>query len=229
MSDDKPPTGRARGRARVGIAKTEEEARASLRKPGEYPAHVQPPPQPSATGAGPGRGRGASGDRGRGVSGEREGAVTGPGRAFHRGSITAPGRLLDHSNSNNHDFNFEGSAKTVTSPPSDISSDISSLQIGSDISSSMTGSAITPGAPLDSIGRGATRGRRDRAPEFLIRTRSDQLTSKKGIGGIECNLTSNYFELVAKPSWRLLQYRVDMKPDIDNTKVYKSIQQFQVN
>ena len=96
MADNKQPTGtgRARGRAR-GTAKTEEEARASLRKPGEYPAHIQPPPQPSAPGgAGPGRGRGTSGDRGRGVSVERDAAPNiGAGRAFHRGSITAPGKL----------------------------------------------------------------------------------------------------------------------------------------
>ena len=97
MADNKQPTGRARGRAR-GTAKTEEEARASLRKPGEYPAHIQPPTQPAAPGApGPGRGRGTSGDRGRGVSVERDGApALGAGRAFHRGSITAPGNKRSH-------------------------------------------------------------------------------------------------------------------------------------
>jgi len=207
MADNKQPTGRARGRAR-GTAKTEEEARASLRKPGEYPAHIQPPAQPAAPGApGPGRGRGTSGDRGRGVSVERDGApALGAGRAFHRGSITAPGSVV-----------------SVASPPSDISSDMSSLQLASDISSSVPGSSVTPGAAGDSIGRGATRGRRDRAPDFLVRTRSDQLTSKKGTGGVDVKLTSNYFPLIAKPNWRLLQYRVDMKPDIDMTKVRKGL------
>ena len=94
MADSNQSTGRARGRAR-GKPMTEEEARASLRKPGEYPAHIQPPPQPSASGApGPGRGRGTSGDRGRGVSVERgEAPAKGAGRAFHRGSITAPGQF----------------------------------------------------------------------------------------------------------------------------------------
>ena len=96
---------------------------------------------------------------------------------------------------------------------------MSSLQLASDISSSVPGSSVTTGAAGDSIGRGATRGRRDRAPDFLVRTRSDQLTSKKGKGGVDVNLTSNYFPLIAKPNWRLLQYRVDMKPDIDMTKV----------
>ena len=97
---------------------------------------------------------------------------------------------------------------------------MSGLNLGSDISSSVPGSSITAsGAAGDSIGRGATRGRRDRAPDFLVRTRSDQLTTKKGTGGAEVKLTSNYFPLIAKPNWRLLQYRVDMKPDIDMTKV----------
>ena len=92
MADSNQSTGRARGRAR-GKPMTDEEARASLRKPGEHPAHIKP--QPSAPGApGPGRGRGASGDRGRGVSVERgEAPVKGAGRAFHRGSITAPGQF----------------------------------------------------------------------------------------------------------------------------------------
>ena len=100
---------------------------------------------------------------------------------------------------------------------------MSTLQLASDISSSVPGSSITTsGAAGDSIGRGATRGRRDRAPDFLVRTRSDQLTTKKGTGGVDVKLTSNYFPLIAKPNWRLLQYRVDMKPDIDMTKVCKS-------
>ena len=34
---------------------------------------------------------------------------------------------------------------------------------------------------------------------------------------------SNYFALVAKPKWRLLQYRVDMSPDIDHTGVRKAL------
>ena len=115
----------------------------------------------------------------------------------------------------------------MASPPSDISSDMSTLQLASDISSSVPGSSITAsGATGDSIGRGATRGRRDRAPDFLVRTRSDQLTTKKGTGGVDVKLTSNYFPLIAKPNWRLLQYRVDMKPDIDMTKVCRVLTAF---
>ena len=47
--------------------------------------------------------------------------------------------------------------------------------------------------------------------------------AKQGAGGKEINLASNYFELIAKPNWRLLQYRVDMKPDVEMTKVRKAL------
>ncbi len=49
-----------------------------------------------------------------------------------------------------------------------------------------------------SVGRGATRGRRDRADELLMRTRPETLQSKQGEGGTEINVASNYFELIAK-------------------------------
>ena len=186
-----PPTGRARGRAR-GVPRTEEEAKALVRKPGEAPTHV-----PSSGGP-TGRGRGLSGERGRGVSVEREaGSLSGPGgRAFHRGSITTPGMA----------------SSSVVSPGSDISDSVSTLNIGSVSGSDITRSATASGATEPSIGRGATRGRRDRAPEFLLRTRSDHLETKKGTGGIETKLSCNYFPLISKPNWRLLQYRVDMTP-----------------
>ena len=74
-----------------------------------------------------------------------------------------------------------------------------------------------------SVGRGATRGRRDRAQEFYVKTRPDSLQTKKGTEGTEINLGTNYFALVAKPNWRLLQYRVDMKPEIDHTGVRKGL------
>ena len=34
---------------------------------------------------------------------------------------------------------------------------------------------------------------------------------------------SNYYELIAKPNWRLMQYRVDMKPDVEMTKARKAL------
>jgi len=36
-------------------------------------------------------------------------------------------------------------------------------------------------------------------------------------------LASNYLELVSRPNWRLLQYRVDMKPDIEHTGTRKAM------
>jgi len=114
-------------------------------------------------------------------------------------------------------------SSSVVSPGSDISDSVSTLNIGSVSGSDITRSATASGATEPSIGRGATRGRRDRAPEFLLRTRSDHLETKKGTGGIETKLSCNYFPLISKPNWRLLQYRVDMTPIIDNTKVRKGL------
>ena len=36
-------------------------------------------------------------------------------------------------------------------------------------------------------------------------------------------MSANFFSLVAKPNWRLLQYRVDMVPEIDMTKTRKAL------
>ena len=70
------------------------------------------------------------------------------------------------------------------------------------------------------IGRGATRGTRDRQDVgFFIRTRPENLTSKKGTEGQKITVTSNYFGLIKKPNWKLLQYRVDFNPPIEMTKV----------
>jgi len=73
------------------------------------------------------------------------------------------------------------------------------------------------------VGRGSTRGRRDRGVE-LLRTRPDSLTSKKGEGGIALpNLLSNYFKLHGKPDWGLHQYRVDFAPEEDQTFIRKML------
>ena len=34
---------------------------------------------------------------------------------------------------------------------------------------------------------------------------------------------SNYFEVLKRPDWHLLQYRVDFTPDIDHTGVRKAM------
>ena len=59
--------------------------------------------------------------------------------------------------------------------------------------------------------------------QFIPRTKPTTLSSKQGAGGKEISLASNYFELIAKPNWRLLQYRVDMKPEVENPKVKKAL------
>ena len=72
------------------------------------------------------RGRGVSGDRGRGISSERP---AGAGRAFHRGSIT----------------------QSVTSPGSDLSSNLSSLQVGD--GSTITASSATAEPSIEAFKR----------------------------------------------------------------------------
>merc|ERR1719435_42579 len=140
--------------------------------------------------------------RGRGVSpaGKDPPSVPTTGRAYNRGSMTGkPG-------------------SSTSDQSSTLSSSLSALKV-STITSSGQGSVAGDG----SMGRGAVRGRRDRATDFYVRTRPDTLQSKKGTLGDEMACASNYFALIAKPNWRLLQYRVDMSPDIDNTRVRKAL------
>ena len=132
--------------------------------------------------------------RGRGLSVEREPG----GRAYHRGSAASGGTV------------------------SDLSGALSSTQLsggGTGDGANGSGAASTG----QSMGRGATRGRRDRLEQFVLRTKPTSVVAKQGAGGKQINLTSNYFELIAKPNWRLLQYRVDMRPDEENTKVRKAL------
>merc|ERR1719244_843984 len=140
--------------------------------------------------------------RGRGVSpaGKDPPNVPTTGRAYNRGSMTGkPG-------------------SSTSDQSSTLSGSLSALKV-STITSSGQGSVTGDG----SMGRGAVRGRRDRATDFYVRTRPDTLQSKKGTLGDEMACASNYFALIAKPNWRLLQYRVDMKPDIDHTGVRKGL------
>ena len=36
-------------------------------------------------------------------------------------------------------------------------------------------------------------------------------------------VATNYFEVISKPNWRLLQYRVDMKPAMEHTGMRKAM------
>ena len=97
-------------------------------------------------------------------------------------------------------------------------SGVSSLRISEEGSRGTTSSSSGDSRPA--IGRGATRGTRDRQDVgFFIRTRPENLTSKKGTEGQKITVTSNYFGLIKKPNWKLLQYRVDFNPPIEMTKV----------
>ena len=116
--------------------------------------------------------------------------------AYHRGSVASAGAASS----------------------SDISSSLSSVHIGSE------GSSCKTEGPAMSLGRGATRGRRERVDEqYILRTKPDNINSKKGAGGKEIALATNYFEVISKPNWRLNQYRVDMRPDVDQTKVRRAL------
>ena len=94
-------------------------------------------------------------------------------------------------------------------------STVSSLRTSEEVSHGNSSSDSRP-----AIGRGATRGTRDRQDfGFFMRTRPENLTSKKGTEGQKITVTSNYFGLIKKPNWKLLQYRVDFNPPIEMTKV----------
>ena len=218
MSDQpQVPAGRARGRARAR-PRTQEEMD-SVRMPG---VGLAPGPfvTPRSSGVStPSHGRGSTPDstgRGRGVTPEREDAArttpVGAGRGqFARGSITAP------------------------PPASTISSEMSSASAGDSVviplkDLDLEGGSLTSSKPGSekgqltgpTLGRGATRGRRDRM-ELYPRTKPDTLSSKQGSGGQDLMISTNFFRLVSKPDWRLLKYRVDMTPDIDFTKARKAM------
>ena len=129
------------------------------------------------------------------------------GRAHHRGSVATPGPA--------------GSGSSMDA----LSTALSATAIGSSSGSTngANGESSTGNGSAPSVGRGATRGRRDRADEFFTRTRPADLQSKRGDGGTDVAVATNYFEVISKPGWRLLQYRVDMKPEIEHTGMRKAL------
>ena len=131
-----------------------------------------------------------------------------PGRAHHRGSVATP-----------------GPAGSNDSSMGALSTALSATAIGSSSGSTngANGESSTGNGSAPSVGRGATRGRRDRADEFFTRTRPAELQSKRGDGGTDVMVATNYFEVISKPAWRLLQYRVDTKPNIEHTGTRKAM------
>jgi len=95
--------------------------------------------------------------------------------------------------------------------------------------SSSSSTALSPGTSSSSshslfpveLGRGATRGHRDRVKMLL--TKPDKISTKKGSGGSNIDVLSNYFCLTKKPNWKLYQYKVDFTPDIEDSKVKKAL------
>lgn len=69
--------------------------------------------------------------------------------------------------------------------------------------------------------RGAMRGRR--MIHDIIRTRSENLPTKKGTTGNPVKLETNYFLLRKRPTWSLYQYRVDFNPEVDQNRVRKGL------
>ena len=55
------------------------------------------------------------------------------------------------------------------------------------------------------------------------RTRPTSLDSKQGKSGESVTVATNYFSLVSKPGFQLLQYRVDFAPDIQDTRTKKAL------
>ena len=215
MSDQPPPpVGRARGRARQR-PRTQEEID-SVRMPGIGlgPTPIITPRTSDVTP--PSQGRGSTPDssmgRGRGVTPERGEVKTTPvgaGRGqFQRGSIAAPPPAMS-------------SEHTGTSSADSIITPLRDLDVGGESTSSKPGT-ITGDMAGPTIGRGATRGRRDRQ-EYYPRTRPETCLSKQGESGSSLQVSSNFFRLLSKPEWRLLKYRVDISPDIDFTKMRKAM------
>jgi len=143
-----------------------------------------------------------------------ESEVGSKGRAVHRKDSSATGASSVHS----------GSAASVplVEPLAHMVQDIRLHGEGSGSGSSgKTGNGNGNGGA--SAGRGSTRGRRDRAEEWVRRTRPDEIDSKVGKSGKAVNVTTNYFNLLKRPSWRLFKYRVDMVPEEDHMKRRKAL------
>ena len=70
----------------------------------------------------------------------------------------------------------------TSGPSSDLSSQLSSIHL-----TESAGDGEVAGSG-HSLGRGATRGRRDRVDQFILRTKPDSVSSKQGTGGTSINL-----------------------------------------
>lgn len=63
------------------------------------------------------------------------------------------------------------------------------------------------------VDRGARRGKHFITD--IIRTKPENLQTKRGTSGQVVTLHTNYFRLLKKPTWQIYQYRVDFSPNIE--------------
>jgi len=112
---------------------------------------------------------------------------------------------------------------------SEASSSVSSFSSSSAPGTSSLSSPHTAGThsshssdlvPVE-LGRGATRGHRDRVK--MLSSIPENLSTKKGSGGSSIDVIANYFSLVQRPDWKLYQYKVEYTPDIEDPKVRKAL------
>ena len=102
---------------------------------------------------------------------------------------------------------------------------MSTASSGSTVSSdtfSMSESDLSSVLPLGMerqmwLGRGATRGQRDRVK--IMFTKPEKLPTKIGAGGSAIDVQSNHFSLQQRPGWKLYQYALTFSPPIDDYKV----------
>lgn len=58
---------------------------------------------------------------------------------------------------------------------------------------------------------------------MILQTRPESVTSKQGTSGRPVKLSANYFSLNKNPSFDLVQYRVDLAPNVEATMIRKAI------
>lgn len=138
---------------------------------------------------------------------------------------------------------FRGEPRaTVTTPGTGIETSISELTLSGGLSTHGSGAgsggrstgAGTTGTPQasapngaangTSLGRGATRGfrlpSRVKALEFT-RPVGQEWQGKKGTSGSAFKCKANYFRVDTVKDWNLLQYRVDVSPEVDDLRLKK--------
>ena len=81
------------------------------------------------------------------------------------------------------------------------------------------------GASHAGLGRGATRGVRDRSDRLVLKTRPDHVTTKQGSSGTEIDLLTNYFKIQSRSDSRLLKYHAEFSLESiqDITSVKKAL------